>query len=64
MDWLSILTIFVQELCSDPCIKLPETVPPEPPAIVQPVEEKVIQAQPASKCVEVWKPETGLACEK
>ena len=40
MDWLSILTIFVQELCSDPCIKLPETVLPEPPAIVQTVQEE------------------------
>ena len=66
MDWLTPLLIFIQGACAapDPCLKLPEVAPPEPPAIVQPVEEKVIQAQPASKCVEVWKPETGLACEK
>ena len=40
MDWLNLITIFVQGLCSDPCLKLPEVAPPEPPAIVQTVQEE------------------------
>ena len=66
MDWITPLLMTLWEVCAQPhpCLKLPEVAPPEPPAIVQPVEEKTIQALPETKCVEVWKPEAGLICEK
>lgn len=66
MDWLSILTVLASGLCEDfSCLKTsPWVPPPEPPAIVQPVEEKTIQATPETKCTEVWEPETGLSCAK
>ena len=42
MDWITPLLIFIQGVCTpqDPCLKLPEVAPPEPPAIVQTVQEE------------------------